>query len=485
MGKNLIIKNTIYKFITDLLRLLLPVISMPYIYRIFSPNMMGKIEFSRSIAGYFFMFSGFGVFTYGLREIARARSDVAKRNKIFTELFIISVLSSILLIIIYLLYIFIKFNDDILLKNMLLLNGIQLISYIFYIEWINEAFEDYNFISKKTTIIKVINLLCIFYFIKIGTDYYKYLFLINIFIFLNNFISFIYIRKYISFDFKNLKFRKYIFPLAMIVIMANASVLYTTLDKILLGFYINDIAEIAYYSVSQNITLILKTMLMSCIIVSVPRLSFYLGENKKEKYEKMLNMIIGFIFVLVFPISIGLIVLSKEIIYFFGGDTYLPGRSLLVIFSIRLVVIIIEEILATQVIFLNQKERIVALNSLVCGSLNVLIKIILIKTNNFNAWTAIVSTMFCESLLIVISYVYVKKYLKYRINIFRLRYVKYLLLSLIFFLVYYIINKLDLFYFTTSLITISICMLIYLIFLLILKDEYVYLFFERIRKNKE
>ena len=35
------------------------------------------------------------------------------------------------------------------LKNMLLINSIHLIAYIFYIEWINEAFENYKFISDK------------------------------------------------------------------------------------------------------------------------------------------------------------------------------------------------------------------------------------------------------------------------------------------------------------------------------------------------
>ena len=81
---NSILKNIIYKFSLEILRIFIPIISVPYIYRIFRPEIMGNIEFSQSISGYFFIFAGFGVYTYGLREVSRVRNDEKKRNKLFT-----------------------------------------------------------------------------------------------------------------------------------------------------------------------------------------------------------------------------------------------------------------------------------------------------------------------------------------------------------------------------------------------------------------
>ena len=316
MKSNSITKNIIYKFLLEVLRVFIPVISVPYIYRIFKPEIMGNIEFSQSISGYFFLFAGFGVYTYGLREVSRVRNDERKRNKLFTELFIISIVSSIFVTVMYLFYVYFKFDSSILLKNMLLINSIQLISYIFYIEWINEAFENYKFISQKTIFVKVLNLICILFFIKMSDDFYKYLFLINIFIFLNNFISFLYIKKYIKFNFKNLKIRKYMFPLGMILLISNINILYTQLDKIALGFYSKDISEVAYYGVAQKVMSILMVIIMSIISVTMPRLSFYLGQNKKEEYEKLFNRIFPFIYFLLFPIGVGIIILSREISLF-------------------------------------------------------------------------------------------------------------------------------------------------------------------------
>ena len=376
MRCSIILKNIIYKFSLEILRIFIPIISVPYIYRIFKPEIMGNIEFSQSITGYFFIFAGFGVYTYGLREVSRVRNDEKKKNKLFTELFLISTISSILITVIYLLYIFFKF-DNILLKKILLINSIQLISYIFYIEWINEAFEDYNFISKKTIIVKLLNVVCIFLFIKISNDFNKYLYIINIFIFINNFISFIYIRKYIKFDFKNLKLKKYLLPLSLLVLISNINVLYTRLDRIFLGFYGN-IEEVAYYGVAQKVMSIFMVIIMSIINVTIPRLSFYLGQNQKYEYENLFNKIFPFVYLLLFPIGIGIIILSKEISLFFGGTAYLPAQAVVTIFGMRMIVVTIESLLSNHVIFLNKKEKVIAIIIGIFGLLNLLTKYFLI-----------------------------------------------------------------------------------------------------------
>lgn len=479
-----ILKNIIYKFLLEILRIFIPIISVPYIYRIFKPEIMGNIEFSQSISGYFFIFAGFGVYTYGLREVSRVRDDEKKRNKLFTELFLISTVSSILITVIYFIYVYFKFNSSILLKNMLLINLINLISYIFYIEWINEAFENYKFISQKTIFVKVLNLICIFLFIKISDDFYKYMFLINIFIFINNFISFIYIRKYIKFDFKNLKIKRYLFPLGMILLISNINILYTQLDKIALGFYAKDIEEVAYYGVAQKVMSILMVIIMSIINVTMPRLSFYLGQNKKDEYEKLFNKIFPFIYFLLFPIGIGIIILSKEISLFFGGISYLPAQSVVIVFGIRVIIVTVETLLSNHVIFLNQKEKVMAIILGVCGVFNFIMKYILIKLNYFNAASAIFTTMIAEILIIILDYLYIKKYLKLKLEIFKLKNLKYLIFSFTFFPINYFLGKYKFYYLVHSIIVFMLCVSIYFILLLITKDRCVTEILEKININK-
>lgn len=469
--KEAIIKNIIFKIILEVFRMIIPVISFPYIYRIFKPDIMGQIEFSQSIVGYFFTFAGFGVYTYGLREISRVRDNKRQREKLFTDLFIISTISSIVVTLLYFGYIYFKFNLNLMLKNMLLINSINLISYIFYIEWINEAFENYKFISQKTMIIKIINLICIFLFIKVSEDFYKYLFLINIFIFFNNFASFIYIRRYISFSFKNIEIKKYLFPLFLMILISNLNVLYTQLDKITIGFYGENIEEVAYYGVAQKVMSIMMAIIMSIVRVIMPRLSFYLGEGNKAEYENLLNKTFPYIYLLVFPISIGTVILSSEIALFFGGVEYLVAKFAIIVFGIRLIVVTVESILANQVIFLNQKEKVILYLYGGGGVINILLKFCLIKYNILSSGTSILTTMISEIILVFFEYKYIKKYLNFGLKIFNLRNLKYLIFSLSFFIIKYLLKDLQYHNLINSLIIFLCCLSSYFFILFITKDE--------------
>lgn len=471
MKNNSIVKNIIFKFSLEILRIIIPIISVPYIYRIFKPEVMGQIEFSQSIVGYFFIFAGFGVYTYGLREISRVRNNKEQRDKLFTDLFIISTVSSVVVTLLYFGYVYFKFNSDLILKNMLLINSINLISYIFYIEWINEAFENYKFISQKTIIIKIINLICILLFIKFSEDFYKYLFLINIFIFFNNFASFIYIRKYISLSFKNIEIKKYLFPLFLMILISNLNVLYTQLDRITLGFYGVNIEEVAYYGVAQKVMSIMMVIIMSIVRVMMPRLSFYLGEGNKVEYENLLNKTFPYIYLLVFPISIGTVILSNEIALFFGGIEYLVAKFAIIVFGIRLIIVTIESILANQVIFLNQKEKVILYLYGLGGIINFLLKLYLIKYNILTSGTAILTTMISEIVLIILEYKYIKKYLNYDLKVFKLGNLKYLIFSLLFFIIKYLLRDLNYNNLINSLIVFICCSSVYFIILFITKDK--------------
>ena len=144
MSEQKILKNFLYKSVVDLLKIIIPIITIPYIYRIFSPEIMGKIEFSLSITSYFFIFVGFGVEKYGLREISKVRDNLEERNRIFSELFILVFMSVLLVFLSYLIYIYIIFNNNVLMKKMLLICSLQVLSYFCFVEWVNEALENYQ-----------------------------------------------------------------------------------------------------------------------------------------------------------------------------------------------------------------------------------------------------------------------------------------------------------------------------------------------------
>lgn len=351
--------NSIYKLILELFKILIPIITLPYVYRKFSPEIMGNIVFSQTIVDYCIIFSGFGVYSYGLREISKIRKKQKEISILFSSLTVFSFFTTFIVSIIYCISIFL--GKDILLKNLMLINLIQVLIYFLNFEWINEAFEEYKFISLKSILLKLINFIFILILIKTSEDFYKYLFLINFFILFNNLVSFLYIfyyKKYIKFTLKNLEIKKHIVPLLYIVCIYNVDALYIIFDKFLLGVYKKNVEELAYYNLGHRITIIIKTLLDSLMLVSVAQLSEYLGKNYIKEYQNLINNILEYIYFFSIPIVVGMIILNKEILYLMGGENYLRASGIFVIFCFRIFILLLERILTYQVLYLNKREKI-------------------------------------------------------------------------------------------------------------------------------
>ncbi|MCX0392569.1 oligosaccharide flippase family protein, partial [Clostridium perfringens] len=89
-------KNIIFKFLLNIFNVVVPIIIGPYVLRVLGPDLMGTINFSQTIYGYFFIFAGFGVYQYGLREISRVRDDKKKLSQVYTSLFTLTFITNIL-----------------------------------------------------------------------------------------------------------------------------------------------------------------------------------------------------------------------------------------------------------------------------------------------------------------------------------------------------------------------------------------------------
>ena len=349
-------------------------------------------------------------------------------------------------------------------------------NFILFVEWVNEALENYRFISLKGIFVKIFNLIAILVFIKKAEDYNNYLFIIGFFIFLNNIISYIYIihiRKYAKITFKKLEIKRHLFSLFTIVCISNASIFYTQLDKIMLGFYSHDIKEVAYYGMSQRIMSILIVVVTSLVSVSMPRLSYYLGNNSKENYKSLLESLFPYIYILLFPIIIGIITMSDEITFILAGKGYAEAKITLIIFSIRLLVITTENIISNQILFLHRKEKVIVSLLLAFGIFNFILKVILIYLGQYTSETAIISTLIVEIFLVIVEYYYIKKYLKINFKIFNINYLVYLLSSLSFLVIKALLPKGSFNIYIYSFIIMISSIFIYLILLIVLKDKYI------------
>ena len=466
--KNTLFKNTIYKSMLSMVNIVVPLVIGPYIMRLLDVDLYGL--YNRVFADFqmFLAFASFGVYTLGVREISKIRNDKEKVSKLFTNLFVISFLSNMLVLIIYLIFSLITSTG--LAKVLYLVMSIQIIANVFYVEFVNEALENYKFIAIKSIIVKIIYFLAILLAVRNPHDIVIYAVIVSLTNFLNNIISFIYAKHRISFDFSKIQIKKYIKPLIAVLVITNADLLYSQLDRVMLGRYVSGVSVTVYYTAYYLIST-LSAIPYSIINVSIPRLSYLLKNEGKEIYEEKLNNSISSLIFIIVPMCLGVFVLSKEAIILYAGKKYLMAIVPLMIACITRIFISLESVMNNLVMYPNNREDRILKVSLTCGISNLIINYLLVLFKIFSPLTALATTGLVELTIFIIHYTYARKKMNIDVRVFSKKNMTYILLSLLFIPISLIIRSLKLNFYINIIVIVIICSLMYFIVLYIKKDN--------------
>lgn len=465
-------KNIIFKFILNLFNVIIPILIGPYVYRMLGDTLNGYINFADSIYQYFFIFASFGIYQYGIREISRVRDDKERLERVFTSLFTITVVTNILSTISYVLFVKYRYSDEIFYSTCLI-TTFNFLANAFYVEWVNEGLENYDFITIKTIVIRAAYTAAIFLILKSSSNYLDYLYIMVISNILNNLLSFIYVKSKIKFRFDRLQIKKHLRPMFLVVILSNANVLYTQLDRVMLGEFVN-MQSVSYYGLAQRVVTIVSTFMLTVVHVSIPRLSNYLSKDKDSEYISLLNKITSLYFLIVFPAAVGMSCLSYEIVAVYGGEKFLQASTVLAVFSIYMITIAYENILSNQILYIKGEEKVQVRIVFAAGLINLIFNIMLVKLGHFTATSAILTTTLSNSLLVIGEYIYVRYKMKLDINLFSLSKIKYLLISLLFIPIIIVIKSFISSMILYTLVSMIICGALYTGILFMTKDKTVY-----------
>lgn len=474
-------RNAIFNAILNLFNIILPVLVIPVVSRAIGKDFYGYIGYADSINNYFLIFASFGIYTYGLREMSRVRDDEVKLRQTFTSLFVLTTITNILATVAYVIFIAVSYKGQPYFYTCMIM-GFNLAFNLFYVEWVNQALENYDFITIKTMIIRIISCAIIILFVRSKQNYLFYLYILIATNFINNIISFSYIKKKIKFDFSNLHFSIHIKPMVYALILSNVGVLYTQLDKFMIKSNIGT-TEVGYYYMAQRIINMVNILMLTLVTVTMPRLSNYLGRNLKDEYLILLKRIVKIYFLILFPASIGLVCLSREVIDIFGGNEYLAVVPVMMVFSIYMLSLGIQNIISNQIIYLYQKEKEDSILTLIGGIINLILNMTLVFTGKFTVVTAISTTLIANLILIGLQYRLVRKVIKFNINLFEFENTKYFLYSLGFIPIKILVKSFVENITYICIIDIILCIIFYLIILIYTKDEILFEVIDRILKK--
>ena len=157
--------NFIFNFISQILVLIIPLATSPYLARVLGVEISGQISFSTSIITYFTLASNFGFTTYGQREIARFQNDKEKRSQVFWEIFTIRLIFTLVSLLVLFSIIYFNVFDE-RYKTFLLIQTITVLACSVDLTFYYQGMEEFKLMAIRTVVVKLIGLVLIFSFVK-------------------------------------------------------------------------------------------------------------------------------------------------------------------------------------------------------------------------------------------------------------------------------------------------------------------------------
>ena len=336
MSQPSIKKNYIYNTIYEVLLIICPIITAPYISRIFGAEGIGIYSYTNAISSYFIMFASLGVKSYGQREIAQNRDDKYKTSKLFWELELMCTSTTLLCIIAWGLLIFFSSNYSVYYAVL----TISLISTAFDVSWFFSGYEQYRLIVIRNSLVKIIGVVLLFLCVKEKNDLILYITIISLTGLIGNISMWTYVFKFVEkVPFKELDIKRHYKQTLVYFIPTIATSIYTLLDKAMIGWITKDDYENGYYEQATKLVNICKTLVFSINTVVSSRISYLFSKNAHIEIKEKIYSTLNFVLMLAIPVSLGLISIAKNFVPLFFGEGY--NKSTIIIYIMAPLIIVI------------------------------------------------------------------------------------------------------------------------------------------------
>ncbi len=389
--------NTIYQ----ILIIVIPFISMPYISRVLGAGGVGTYSYTYSIQTYFAMFAALGTVTYGTREIARVRENEEERSRLFWEIELLTVLTSLACLILW--GIWILFNHEYRMCYVIL--TINIIAVIFDISWFYAGMEQFEYIVRQNTIFKVLGLISLFVFVKHESDLYLYIAIMAASTLLGNMTMWLYLGRFLNkVNVKEFNLKRHFKETLIYFVPTIATSIYSVLDKTLIGAITKDANENGYYEQATNIVNAAKVVSFVAINgVMESRSSFLFAQGKTDRVKSMIEDSMNYILFMGFGLIFGLVGVADEFVPWFFGPGFYKVPVLIKMLSPVIVIIGVSHCLGSQY-YTPSGRRAQSAKFIITGSvINLVLNLILIP--KFWSYGAVIASVIAEC---VITFLYMR-----------------------------------------------------------------------------
>ena len=393
-------KNFAFSICYQILAIVLPLITNPYIARVLGAANSGIYSKTHALANYFLLFAMLGVNNYGNRAIARIHSDRKEMSKTFWEIYSFQFFMAILSILMYVCFCLFLAKQN---RLILLFQGFYVLGGMFNINWCCFGMEKFKLTTIRSAILRIISVICIFLFVRSRDDLWIYTLIVAGTNLLNGLVVWPFVLRHIDIvkpTFQGIK--KHVKPNLFLFWPVIAVSIYNTMDRIMLGWMSID-EEVGFYSYAESVVTIPGVLILALDNVVMPRMSkLFAKEGRSYQINYLMDAVMMFAMFMASAMAFGIAGVSSVFAPWFYGKEYVRCGYFILLLSPVIIFKGWAGALRTQYIIPSGKDKIYVM-SLTTGALaNLLLNFLLIPS--LNGVGAIIGTLAAEFLVCFIQF---------------------------------------------------------------------------------
>lgn len=400
-------KNFAYNVVYQLLLIVLPLISTPYVSRVLGSEGVGTYTYTYTVANYFMLAAMLGVKNYGNRSVAAVRENRRQLSKTFWEIYGIQFLGSLVALIVYFIYVFCIMREY---HFIAFLQTLFVLSACLDISWLFFGMEKFKITVTRNIVIRIVNLACIFLFVKDRGDLWIYTLIMALGTIFSQGYLWLYAGRLVDWHRPKIReLRKHVMPELVLFIPIIAISLYTMMDKVMLGI-MSSMAEVGYYESAAKILNIPLGIITALGTVMLPRMSNLAAKGRKNESKIYIYNSIVFAMFLAVGMMFGIAGIAEDFVPLFLGEEFEICILLIWVMAPTVTFIAWANVIRTQHLIPNHEDKSYVISVILGAVVNLSVNALLIP--RFQALGAVIGTVCAEGSVCIGQTVMVRKKLQ-------------------------------------------------------------------------
>lgn len=462
MGK--LAKNYLYNVAYQILVLLAPIVTAPYLSRVLGADNLGIYSYVNSSGNIITTISLLGIYAYGNRQTAYVRENKNSLTSTFWELEITRLILGSIGTVVYIVYSIVNTEFSF----YFLIYYPYILAQFIDCSWIYVGLEDMKPTVLKNAVTKLVNIAGIFLFVKNRNDVWIYIMMLAVTTLVANISIYTQLSKYIGRPKADLKMiPQHIKGSIGLFLPQIASLFYLQVDKVMLAWITGTTNQVSFYDQAEKIVTIPLSLITVISTVMMPRIANEYKKHNKEIINRLLSKAGRFALCIAMPMMFGIFSIANKFIPWYLGTEFQPTATAIMVLSPIIVLNSLAGISGNQYFTATNQISILMWAYVSAAIMNVIANALLIPELGYIG--SAIATVLSSLSSVIIQYYFMLKQVK--LNQLWKYTIKYFIGGLFMGVVVLLISSRMPAAILTTIVQIASGFCIYLIYLVVTKDE--------------